>query len=138
MSEERLVLAGTRRAYKELVDGTLRVQIDIEPKDKEDFHRLFPGIDMPVALAPLAAHINTDPPRERLGPLALSAVQICKEQMFQRYVTCMSGGSECEENARAFVIDQCRIASRKDLDRVDGAKERFGDVMARYREWQRI
>lgn len=46
-------VAGTRRTMKELVDGTIRVQIDIDPKDAEMFRRLLPHVDMPVALAPL-------------------------------------------------------------------------------------
>lgn len=52
-------VAGTRRSMKELVDGTIRVQIDIDPPDRAAFLRLFPNIDMPVALAPLA--LNTQP-----------------------------------------------------------------------------
>lgn len=42
-----------RRAYKELVDGTLRVQIDITPQWKKAFLELFPDIDSDGALAPL-------------------------------------------------------------------------------------
>lgn len=48
------VVSGTRRAMKELVDGTIRVQIDIDPQHRKDFLRLFGEIDMPVAIAPLA------------------------------------------------------------------------------------
>jgi len=54
MTEDNpLAIAGTRKALKEMADGTLRVQIDIEPRDKAAFHRMFPEIDMPVAVAPL-------------------------------------------------------------------------------------
>lgn len=38
---------------KELVDGTIRVQVDIDPKYRASFLELFPSIDMPIALAPL-------------------------------------------------------------------------------------
>ncbi|PSJ16357.1 hypothetical protein [Nitrosomonas supralitoralis] len=38
---------------KELVDGTIRVQIDIDPMYREVFFRLFGQIDMPVAIAPI-------------------------------------------------------------------------------------
>ena len=54
MTDETTAIPGTRKSAKELVDGTLRVQIDIEPRDKARFHLLFPEIDMPVAIAPLA------------------------------------------------------------------------------------
>jgi len=53
MSDEPKAIAGVRKAVKELVDGTLRIQIDIEPRDKAAFHRLFPEIDTPVAIAPI-------------------------------------------------------------------------------------
>lgn len=46
-------VAGVRRTMKELVDGTIRVQVDIDPKYRGEFLKLFPSIDMPVALAPL-------------------------------------------------------------------------------------
>jgi hypothetical protein len=49
---------------KELVDGTIRVQIDIDPPQRADFLRLFPSIDMPVALAPLVPQRSIVPPAE--------------------------------------------------------------------------
>ena len=48
-------IAGTRRTTRELKDGTLVVVIEIEPNDKAAFLKLFPEVDMPVALAPLKA-----------------------------------------------------------------------------------
>ena len=53
MSNELLAIAGTRRTARELVDGTIRVQIDIEPKDRKRFYELLGEVDMHVALAPL-------------------------------------------------------------------------------------
>ena len=47
------VIAGTRRAVKEMADGTLRVMIDVDERYKAAFHKLFPEIDMPCAIAPL-------------------------------------------------------------------------------------
>lgn len=49
------VIAGTRRSMKELADGTIRVQIDIDPRFKTEFMAAFSVIDMPVAIAPLVA-----------------------------------------------------------------------------------
>lgn len=40
-----------RRPYRELSDGTLRVQLDIEPADKVNFLRMFPGAGDAVVLA---------------------------------------------------------------------------------------
>ncbi|WP_292992566.1 hypothetical protein [Nitrosomonas sp.] len=50
---EAIAVSGTRRSMKELVDGTIRVQIDIDPVYRELFFKLFGQIDMPVAIAPM-------------------------------------------------------------------------------------
>ncbi|VWB07598.1 hypothetical protein [Burkholderia lata] len=54
-------ISGTRRAIKEMADGTIRVQIDIDPRFRSTFWALFPNIDMPVALAPLEANFEHKP-----------------------------------------------------------------------------
>ena len=46
-------IAATRRSYRELVDGTLRVQIDVEPNDKAGFLQMFPEPGAPMGLAAL-------------------------------------------------------------------------------------
>lgn len=51
--KDPVAIKGTRKALKEMADGTLRVQIDIEPNYKAEFHKLFPDIDMSVAIAPM-------------------------------------------------------------------------------------
>lgn len=55
MSGAPVALSATRRQARELVDGTIEVKLHIDPRFKADFHRLFPDIDMPVAIAPLEA-----------------------------------------------------------------------------------
>lgn len=44
-------VVGTRRAMKELADGTIRVQVDIDPPHRKAFLELFSDIDMPVVMA---------------------------------------------------------------------------------------
>ena len=136
-------ISGTRRAMKELVDGTLRVQIDIEPRLKEFFYRLFPDIDMPVALAPLIPGYESMPREDRsawkdLGPLAQSAILVCREPSFQKFVEYVTGADAAisEDKAAIYLKDRCDVASRKDLDAADGARERFGAVMSEYRIWR--
>jgi len=53
MSDDISAIEGTRRTAKEMADGTLRISIDIEPRHKKEFHKLFPDIDMPVVIAPM-------------------------------------------------------------------------------------
>lgn len=52
-SEQPRAVCGVRRGARELVDGTIRVQIDIDPANRKAFFDLFAEIDMAVALAPL-------------------------------------------------------------------------------------
>lgn len=56
------VISGTRRAMKEMADGTLRVQIDIDPRFRAAFFAAFGQIDMPVAIAPLVADFERRAP----------------------------------------------------------------------------
>lgn len=56
------IISGTRRAMKEMADGTLRVQIDIDPKFRAAFFAAFGQIDMPVAIAPLVADFEQRAP----------------------------------------------------------------------------
>lgn len=56
------IVSGTRRAIKERVDGTLVVSVEIDPRFKSDFLRLFPNIDTPCALAPLVADFEQRAP----------------------------------------------------------------------------
>jgi hypothetical protein len=156
---KRDVIAGTRRSMKELVDGTIRVQIDIDRQYKADFHRLFGEIDMPVALAPLdlrtaRAQMARDaaeqsPPTtheagtgwRNLGSLTQSAILLCKDETFQKYLAEKHDighpdDPPSEEMAAQFVKDWCKVASRKDLDDNRDAAQRFRVLMGRYRLWQ--
>lgn len=54
-------ISGTRRQIKEMADGTIRLSVDIDPRFNAEFHRLFPTIDMPVALAPLVNNFESQP-----------------------------------------------------------------------------
>ena len=161
MSDARVV-SGTRRSMKELVDGTIRVQIDIDPVNRDDFFRLFSNIDMPVALAPLVPeHARPQPPESPkspaetveqhldnkmwrdFGPLAQSAILICKEPNFQEFCEHKwltfkerpTNKNNLEEHAATYLKSWCKVSSRKELDRVDGGVERMGDLMMEYREW---
>lgn len=49
--EQKAALIVTRRPYRELSDGTLRVQIDVDPRDKPAFLLMFPDSGDPMVVA---------------------------------------------------------------------------------------
>jgi len=120
-------ISGTRRAMKELVDGTIRVQIDIDPTQRAAIHRLFGEIDMPVALAPLTLGVTNfgqkqeAPAKEKLGPLGMLAAQWCERADFAAWFFTETGE---RFSVQAFK-DYLSIDTRKHLDTNEQAKNRF-------------
>ena len=120
-------ISGTRRSYKELADGTIRVQIDIDPACKNEFLDSFRQIDMPIALAPLVADFEQRKPepaeRPKGGELAKLAGMLCDNEMFQTFI-----GATDAETAAEIVRFQCGIQSRAELDHNPDAASHFHDV----------
>ena len=82
----------------------------------------------PRAAAPAPA-----PPAAKLGPLALSAVQMCANPRFQAWL-----GVDTAEAAGDYLKDVCQVASRRDLDTDEEAGRRFRtEVMARWAQFNR-
>lgn len=110
-------ISGTRRAMKEMADGTIRVQIDVDPTCRTQFLQLFPNIDMPVALAPLRADFEQPKPsnstelKPKGGELARLAGQLCQNPEFLEY-----GNYDSPEEAAADIRFACQIESRAELD----------------------
>lgn len=108
-------ISATRRQLKEMADGTIRVQIDIDPAYRKAFLEMFPDIDMPVALAPLNAGFERakepEPEKPKGGPLARLAGMWCRDQAFRAFAHV-----EDEETAAAYILGECGIQSRAELD----------------------
>jgi hypothetical protein len=143
---------GTRRTFRELVDGTLRVIIDIDPPHRADFLALFPSVDMPCALASLLPEHQQRKEPERteraIGPLCVLAVQWCKDPMFCDFLrehepenwTLNGGGHQPDKHdedvAKGVMLDVCDIESRKDLDHNELAAALFNDHFRNpYQRW---
>jgi hypothetical protein len=117
------VISGTRRAMKEMADGTLRVQIDIDPRFRAAFFAAFGQIDMPVAIAPLVADFEKrapEPEKAKGGPLARLAGMWSNEQEFWNF----SDSGNAEEAAE-WIREICLIESRAELDNSLVAKQNF-------------
>jgi len=132
-------ISGTRRAMKEMADGTIRVQIDIDPRFRNEFFNLFGQIDMPVALAPLVSDFEKstssngavlDKPKG--GPLARLAGLMCQSQEFREFHS-----FEDEEDAAHHIRFGCEIESRAELDHDPRAAAIFHECYRKpFLEWK--
>lgn len=111
---------------KEMADGTIRVQVDIDPACRAAFLQLFPNIDMPVALAPLVADFEQKSSAEKPkgGELARLAGQLCQNPQFQEWCEV-----ESAEAAAEWVRRTCDIESRSELDHDTGAANKFHQLV---------
>ncbi|UIY58124.1 hypothetical protein [Burkholderia cepacia] len=129
-------ISGTRRAIKEMADGTIRVQIDIDPRFRSTFWALFPNIDMPVALAPLEANFEQQEPKQEAqkgGALAILAGRLCADERFHEFVENTYGRvwttTYPNEDIAQWMREQCGIDSRAELDHNEAAALRFHQVI---------
>lgn len=140
------VVSGIRRTIKERVDGSLIVQIEIDMRFKTDFLRMFPDIDMPVAIAPLKADFEAEKPQEstKISGLTLLAVEWCKEPRFWKWINELKtinyfdkpfiATSELE--AKFFVQSVCEISSRKEINTNPQAAAIFQqEIRGPYMQW---
>lgn len=127
-------ISGTRRAFKELVDGTLRVQIDVDPEHRKDFLRLFSEIDMRVAIAPLKADAKPAHDGPKGGELARLAGIFCSDNDFRLWLSVQAGKESLAlangiedpaERAAVVLRDICCVRSRAELDHNALAAELF-------------
>lgn len=154
-------VSGTRRAIKELVDGTIRVQVDIDPRFRKKFFELFPEIDSPVALAPLtpgfeggipegAEWPGGDAPAKGRKPgqtLSQYAALLCQKPDFHRFLAaahtedwrqCLQWrGEDPVESAAEFIRRWCEIPTRAKLDdpAFTGAIADFHSLREEFHEW---
>lgn len=142
MSDEEInVIQATLRPYKLLVDKTLSITLHIEPRFIKDFHRIFPDIDVPVAIAPLSFDFDRKKIEEKPkgGPLAQLAGQWCKQETFRLWLSGKHHGEEfTEEDAAQWIRDVCRVKSRSEIDSNEVAGRWFrNSVRWPYMEWMK-
>lgn len=107
-----------------LVDGTLRIVVEVEPNHALDAFTLFRSPGTPMALAALkVVSDNEQPeppkakplkegPRRKVGPICEWLVMRCREPEFQLWAVGVESETECAEHVRAL----CNVESRKDID----------------------
>ena len=126
-------ISGTRRAMKEMADGTIRVQVDIDPNCRGAFLALFPNIDMPVALAPLVADFEQrepEPEKPKGGALAKLAGMWCGEEDFRSFLAhTFDAVVASPEDAAEVIREVCEISTRAELDWHTDAAARFQELI---------
>ncbi|TXN40508.1 hypothetical protein [Methylobacterium sp. WL7] len=143
-----------------LVDGSLRLQVDIEPKDAQAAFALFgkPGAPVALALISNSAAVEHDrkaqaqPPAEPLErkPLSLASkvALTCRQPSFHaflkdrdedRWLHRPDDRPELlpEIRARFFVCIECGVQSRSDITEGSRAARVWADLEASYHHWQR-
>jgi hypothetical protein len=128
-----------------LVDGTLRITVDVEPRHAKDAFALFGAPGVPMALAALkpASHAPKDE-KPKGGLLSQWCAMRCQEPEFQEWMraTYPNQWAHAElkhelyaDTAAEVVRNVCRIGSRADLDHSDAAAKHF-DAHIRH-PWQK-
>jgi hypothetical protein len=130
MSDDMAAIPFVRRTSNERVDGTLTVKIDIEPMYKLQFLKMFPDIGAEGAIAALSKGIvttsKTEEAKEKPGPLCVLACQFCDDPIFWTWINTKTHYSAPDEfYAKEFIISECHIGSRKDLDTDERAASIF-------------
>lgn len=131
---------GASSTIRTLVDGSLKLSIDIEPRHAQAAFALFGAPGTPIALARITneaaveqdrrdttATINTTP---KGGALARLAAQLCADPEFWKFVEETFGDCVDSENQCALWMRcQCSIRSRAELDSNEEAAEYFHEYI---------
>lgn len=125
-------IAFTYRGIRTLVDGTGRVQLDIEPKDVPTFIGLFSIPGETGALARLTQEAAKDSLQgPKGGPLSKNAAALCRDEEFWAF-----SGMKTEEEATAYLRHYCGITSRRELDHNEEAARKYHQLKSEFLEWQ--
>ena len=129
------VLAGAVAGLRMLADGTIAVSLHFEPKDRAAVMAMMGSPAAMIACARLkdgtgaAGQTPAPAPTFRdFGPICREAIELCRNPKFQEYISRPGIGAKwksTEEAAKGYILAQCGVDSRKDLDTAEGARELF-------------
>lgn len=135
------VIEGASVSVKTMSDGTLRLAIDIEPRNAQAAFMLFGAPGRAVALAALKdgagavqepaqpAGASTSGPAPKGGEWAKLAGIWCNDRDFWDWASTVSEAGDINTalQAREFVCDLCFIESRAELDHDPQALGHFNE-----------
>lgn len=122
------VIAASSVRISTLVDGTLRLVCDVEPRHAQAAFALFASPGTPMALAALKPQSSKP---EKVGELCKWAAIRCTDPDFQRWMTEVQGWNDpgSEEDCAELIRIVCRVKSRVELDTNEQAAELFHSLI---------
>jgi len=126
-----VAISGATVQVKTMADDTLRITIDIEPRDAKAAFELFGTRGTPVAIAKLTQEAAQDHARKEVieeakgGPLARLAAMWCKDEKFCEWISQAFKEFPNEEDAADWIRTVCQVNSRSEIDGNEEAAERF-------------
>jgi hypothetical protein len=127
-----MVIEGASVSARTMADGTLRLSIDIEPRNAQDAFALFGAPGRAVALAALkdgsAAVKEPEPEKPKGGEWAKLAGMWCTDLDFREWANSLYAQKVHNDvEAAELIRDECGIKSRVELDHDAGALRRFNE-----------
>jgi hypothetical protein len=141
--ELEAAIVGAAGTLRTMADGTVRLYIDYEPKDRKAVMDAFGAPGTPVATVRLkdgyaAAPAPATNRYGELGPLCREAIDLCNNATFLEYID--SAGiswKKTSEGAKGFILAACCVGSRKELDADPTAGELFRKMRKSFLDWVR-
>lgn len=133
-----MVIEGASVSVKTMSDGTLRLSIDIEPRNAQNAFALFGAPGRAVALAALVdgagAVREPEPEKPKGGEWAKLAGIWCNDRDFWEWANSTTHAGifwhvKGHEDAADFIRELCDIRSRVDLDHEPNALGRFNQLI---------
>jgi len=140
------IIEASSGTYRSRVDGTIVLSVEIDPRFRADALALFGMPGTPLALAALktgyaAAEEQSDKPakKDTRGPLCREACDYCEMREFQEWIAQIGGNTvSTADCAKEYILSICNIESRKQLDMIPNAADRFiRNIRVPFMRWQR-
>ncbi len=130
------VIEAASVGVKTMADGTLRLTVDIEPRNAQAAFALFGAPGTPMALAALKTQAEAKEEKPKGGLLSQWAAMRCAEPEFQRWLKDThthawesAPGATPAEKAAGAVRGLCSIDSRAELDSNEQAAQTFHRIV---------
>jgi len=135
-------ISGATVQVKTMADDTLRITIDIEPRDAKAAFELFGTRGTPVAIAKLTQEAAQDHARKEVieeakgGPLSRLSAMWCKDEKFLDWISSAFNEYPNEEDVADWIRTTCQVNSRSEIDGNEEAAERFHrHIRIPFSEW---